>query len=477
MILSQSFVFFTGCLAEPLHNDDSALLSFTVQDDDSAMLSVRGRRASSQLQDEGVSDHQLALTRPVLNGKSVDNDALDAKVQLVQTLAFAAVNETIKVDDDLKKTLSSLYQDLMNSIDTTHAEQQQDLRDAETAVGVCVGKVGHEHEYGGLNEWGNKLEEVRDLNETHTLCRKSLVEQDETVDSACNQLFELEKKIKEELGAAPAVKESEFTSTLGKCSTEDPVDAFPLRNEVEDFFSNMKSVESAWQSAKTNCDKARAKVADIGGTCNEHQEELEHEACSYKASCLAACHEKRTACLGTAVDAWESLKDSAILNSEERKIAWVSADQIRCFVGVLLMEENEGRKDELLKCLNKEYDLSGDTAHLTIEYKHRDEVIPDPDCHCQAVHRPGSHEWSKMYAGIASTGKTENWGLSCANRYKQVQECTLADELLGLETVSWAHTKKAKYWKLHIVEDGKGTDHVCYDLVRLCEKMVALESL
>jgi hypothetical protein len=293
----------------------------------------------------------------------------------VEQLAQSVSKGEAKIDDATKAVLEGVKQTFADTSEPAiEASHDEDLTLLNSITTSAVGRCSRKHQV-------DKAEDVR---------QGETVEGSENLHKTCrNELKTLEDDRDQKCGAF-----ENFRQTLSPptCTVPSSTDGVIGYLEAMQTFSG-----SNLQLAKrmdAMCKEAIEAVDEKKDDCNSMQAQYESGFCQWRVEVHETCHEYQT-CYESAAASLDTAAETTEKNAESRKLEWKALQKIKCYIDVLISDDDDGKKEAMNKC----QDLDPDMSHLDMVVP----ALPAPDsCDFASVSQfPCTDGFLSRYAGLS----------------------------------------------------------------------------
>jgi hypothetical protein len=301
---------------------------------------------SGQLHDDvtllQLSQQRMQLREPTTAEKieaiAKTKDEQQASL-LVQDLAESAVDGKVVIDDGAKAALNAMKTTLENSqnlIEESHTTDQNLRNSHADKAAACLSTYDS-----SKAEDAVIAGEVSAKHISHTSCRAQLALDDADMITKCDDLTNFINQI-------------------------NPPCSAPGRSGMAGFWSGLQTYHDGnfptWQAKEQACAEAEAKRAATDAECDNFQHTFETGFCSLRLEMTTTCNEYGQ-CHALAEDEFNDVVFATTQAETSRKIEWVAIEKIKCYIDVLVSDDdNDAKQTALTACK----DLVPDTAHLTL---------------------------------------------------------------------------------------------------------------
>lgn len=269
-------------------------------------------------------------------------------VGLLEELSAEVLKGEVSIDDAAKEALTAMLETLTNSeqfIRDAH-DAAEELRATE-AASVARCKADFTVANTEDDTIGNQVENTHS---SHKICRDAYktLKEDET--RKCDAM-------------------NSFINGL-----QPPSCAKPDRAGMDGYFNNwathVASNQKTWNDLHDACTDAETKARNKDAECDTLQASFESRFCEYRLDVFTTCSTYK-GCYAKEKEDFQLAIASTNYAAESRKIEWSAIQKIKCFVNVLIADDdaNEDRKSAFDQC---QADVP-DTSHLDLD----DVSIPD----------------------------------------------------------------------------------------------------
>jgi len=292
-------------------------------DDDTTLLQLHNMVTSDSPVDKAIRDFAKAKS-PV-----------EASL-IVEDLTEKVVRGQVSIDDTTKDALNTMLGTLAESetlMQQSHEEDSTLRNNAAELVGSC--KTSYDASRAEDAEIGGEMAASDD---SHEICRTALKQLDNEKTNRCNEL-------------------TSFISGLTPPSCSKPA----ARDGMQGYFDGLKnhydSNYNSWKEKNDACVAAENNVVLKDAECDTIQRQFETKFCSYRLEMHTTCSEY-VGCYANAKAEFYGIMATTGASQEKRQLEWTAIQKIKCYIGVLVADEDTDRKAELGKCQELDPDVS-----------------------------------------------------------------------------------------------------------------------